>query len=151
MKQLAVALLAGVALCAAVADGAAQTSRFKGWAAISKELSGHGAVYLQPLMVFNTRPLNSTVEDEHTFLLGVGGRLRLWQSKTYVVFEAAPQVAGYKEGVDHVSFGFETRAGGHVFQLTIANALGTTYRQIARGGEVSGDWYIGFNLSRKFY
>jgi hypothetical protein len=47
-----------------------------------------------------------------------------------VVFEAAPQVAGYKEGVDHVSFGFETRAGGHVFQFTIANALGTTYRQI---------------------
>jgi hypothetical protein len=39
MKPLAVALLAGVALCAAVADGAAQTSRFKGWAAISKELS----------------------------------------------------------------------------------------------------------------
>jgi hypothetical protein len=120
-------------------------------AAISKEMSTHGAVYLQPLMVFNTRPLNSTVEDEHTFLLGFGGRLRLWQSRMYVVFEAAPQVAGYKEGVDHVSFGFEARAGGHVFQLTIANALGTTYRQIARGGDVSGDWYIGFNLSRKFY
>jgi len=120
-------------------------------AAISKEFAGRGAIYLQPLMVFNTRPLNSTAPDEHTFLLGVGGRLRLWQSRTYVVFEAAPQVAGYSEGVDHVSFGIETRAGGHVFQFTVANALGTTYRQIARGGEQSGDWYIGFNLSRKFY
>jgi hypothetical protein len=39
MKSLAVALVAGVALCGTVADGAAQTSRFKGWAAISKELS----------------------------------------------------------------------------------------------------------------
>lgn len=119
-------------------------------AAISKEFSGRGAVYLQPLMVFNTRPLDSLDTDEHTFLLGFGGRWRLW-SRTYAVFEAAPQVAGYSEGVDHVSVGFETRAGGHVFQLTIANALGTTYRQIARGGDVSGDWYIGFNLSRKFY
>jgi hypothetical protein len=43
-------------------------------AAISKEFTGRGAVYLQPLMVFNTRPLNSTASDEHTFLLGVGGR-----------------------------------------------------------------------------
>jgi len=102
-------------------------------------------------MVFNTRPANSTAADEHTFLLGFGGRLRLWQSRTYVVFEAAPQAAGYKDGVDHVSMGIETRAGGHVFQFTVANALGTTYRQIARGGEQSGDWYIGFNLSRKFY
>jgi len=119
-------------------------------AVVSKEFGKRGAVYLQPLMVFNTRALNSTDPDEHTFLLGFGGRLRLW-SRTYAVFEAAPQVAAYNEGVDHVSFGFETRAGGHVFQLTIANALGTTYRQIARGGEQSGDWYIGFNLSRKFY
>ncbi|MET0652532.1 MAG: hypothetical protein ABWY63_08430, partial [Hyphomicrobiaceae bacterium] len=39
MKPLAVALVAAVALCGAAADGAAQTSRFKGWAAISKELS----------------------------------------------------------------------------------------------------------------
>ena len=32
MKPLAVALVAAVALCGAAADGAAQTSRFKGWA-----------------------------------------------------------------------------------------------------------------------
>jgi hypothetical protein len=120
-------------------------------AAMSKEFTGRAAVYLQPLMVFNTRPAGSTDADDHTFLLGVGGRLRLWQSSTYVVFEAAPQVAGYSEGIDHVSVGIERRAGGHVFQFTVANALGTTYRQIARGGQQSGDWYVGFNLSRKFY
>lgn len=120
-------------------------------AAISKEFAGRGALYLQPLMVFNTRPATSVSPDEHTFVLGFGGRLRLWQSRTYVLFEAAPQTAGYKDGVDHVSIGIETRAGGHVFQFVVANALGTTYRQIARGGDQSGDWYIGFNLSRKFY
>ena len=120
-------------------------------AAVSKEFANRAAVYLQPLMVFNTRPENSTDPDEHTFLLGFGGRLRLWQSRMYVVVEAAPQVAGYSAGVDHVSVGFEARAGGHMFQLTVSNSLGTTYRQIARGGDVSGDWYIGFNLSRKFF
>jgi hypothetical protein len=39
MRPLAVALIAGVALCGAADTGTAQTSRFKGWAAISKELS----------------------------------------------------------------------------------------------------------------
>ena len=121
-------------------------------AVASKEFERRGALYVQPLMVFNTRPdVDIDDEGEHTFLLGFGGRLQLWQSKTYIIVEAAPQVAGYKNGVDHVSVGLEKRAGGHVFQLTISNALGTTYRQIARGGDVSGDWYIGFNLSRKFY
>jgi len=121
-------------------------------AVLSRRFQNRGAIYLHPIVVFNAA--TDLVDDEdaqHTFLLGVGARVRLGQSKTYVLFEAAPQVAGYMDGVDHVSFGIEKRAGGHVFQLTIANALGTTLRQVARGGEFQGDWFIGFNLSRKFY
>jgi hypothetical protein len=68
-----------------------------------------------------------------------------------VVIEAAPQIAGYRDGVDHVSLGLEKRAGGHMFQLTVANSLGTTLRQIARGGPHRDDWFIGFNLTRRFF
>ena len=38
-----------------------------------------------------------------------------------------------------------------IFQLTFSNGLGTTLAQVARGGTARDDWYIGFNLSRKFY
>jgi hypothetical protein len=63
----------------------------------------------------------------------------------------APPIAGYKEGVTLVSFGFEQRAGGHVFQLNFSNGFGTTLAQVARGGTAKDDWYLGFNLSRKFF
>ena len=43
------------------------------------------------------------------------------------------------------------RAGGHVFQLNFSNNIGTTPSQIARGGFDNEDWYIGFNISRKFF
>ena len=59
--------------------------------------------------------------------------------------------AGYAPGTALMSFGLEQRAGGHVFQLTFSNGLGTTLAQVARGGTARDDWYIGFNLSRKFY
>lgn len=121
-------------------------------AVVAHEFTGRGAVYAQPLVVFNANPdsvLNG--QSEHTLLLGLGGRLRLGQSRTYLVVEAAPQVAGYNLGIDHVSFGVEKRAGGHMFQLTISNALGTTLRQVARGGPHRDDWFIGFNLTRRFF
>ena len=50
-----------------------------------------------------------------------------------------------------ISFGIEQRAGGHMFQLNFSNGFGTTLAQVARGGTAHDDWYIGFNLSRKFF
>jgi len=118
-------------------------------AVISRQFTQHGAVYVQPLFVFNTNPVEDG--DQDTMLLGFGTRYRLFKSRTYIVFEAAPVVSGHDAGIDHVSFGFEHRVGGHMFQLTIANALGTTMRQIALGGPHEDDWFIGFNLSRRFF
>ena len=45
----------------------------------------------------------------------------------------------------------EKRAGGHAFQLNFSNGFGTTLAQVARGGFNSDDWYLGFNISRKFF
>jgi hypothetical protein len=120
-------------------------------AVLSRQFSERGAVYLQPLFVSHTNPETDATENRHTMLLGVGTRIRLGQTRTYVVIEAAPQIAGYDAGIDHISVGIEKRAGGHMFQLTIANALGTTLRQVARGGPHRDDWFIGFNLTRRFF
>lgn len=112
------------------------------------------SVYAHPMAVFNAAFETTELEDgdtRHTYLLGLGARLRLGATRTYLIGEYAPRLGGYQPGVDHASVGIEHRAGGHIFQFNVSNSLGTTMRQIARGGAVAGDWYVGFNLTRKFF
>jgi hypothetical protein len=117
---------------------------------LSRELGSHGALYFEPIWVNNSNQLPSELTDDNdTFLFGIGGRLRL-RPTVYVVGEYIPRV-GYSPGVDHLTFGLEKRAGGHVFQINFSNNIGTTPAQIARGGFDNEDWYIGFNISRKFF
>ncbi len=68
----------------------------------------------------------------------------------YLVGEYVPRVNGFSSGDDHISFGIEKRAGGHLFQVNVSNGLGNTPAQIA-GGADRNNWFIGFNISRKFY
>jgi hypothetical protein len=120
-------------------------------AVVSRELGRFGAVYAHPIWVNNTNPEPSELVDENSaFILGVGTRLRIRPS-VYVTAEAAPRVAGYAPGDALISFGVEKRVGGHAFALNFSNGFGTTMAQIARGGTANDDWYIGFNISRKFY
>lgn len=116
---------------------------------LSRELGGRGAIYLQPSFVSNTNLIND-LGDDYTAMAGLGLRF-LAVPKTYLFIEASPRIAGYKQGVDLISFGFERQMGGHVFQLNFSNGFGTTLAQVARGGTAKDDWYLGFNISRKFY
>jgi hypothetical protein len=117
---------------------------------LSRELGSHGALYFEPIWVNNSNQLPSELTDDNdTFLFGIGGRLRV-RPTVYVVGEYIPRI-GYTPGVDHLTFGVEKRAGGHVFQINFSNNIGTTPAQIARGGFDNEDWYIGFNISRKFF
>ena len=119
--------------------------------AISRTLGPVGTVYVDPIWVNNSNPLPSQLADNNdTFLVGVGTRLRIRPS-VYLVGEIIPRVAGYDPGVNHATFGIEKLLGGHVFQLNFSNGFGTTTGQIARGGTSNDDWYLGFNISRKFY
>lgn len=124
-------------------------------AIVSRELGRHGALYLEPIWVNNSNSLPSELADHNdTFLLGVGARLRV-RPTVYVVAEIAPRVSGFDPGTNQASFAIEKRVGGHAFQLNFSNAFGTTMGQIARGGlkAQNGDanWYMGFNISRKFF
>ena len=49
------------------------------------------------------------------------------------------------------SLGIEKRLRGHVFQLNLSNGLGTTMAEMARGASSDNDWFLGFNISRKFF
>ena len=117
---------------------------------LSREMGTHGALYFEPIWVNNSNMLPSELADDNdTFLFGIGGRLRI-RPTVYIVGEFIPRV-GYTPGVTYGSFGIEKRAGGHVFQLNFSNGIGTTMAQLAQGGTDSQDWYIGFNISRKFF
>ena len=117
--------------------------------AISRELGDHGAVYVEPVWVHNSNLDDVPGDDNSSFLVGLGARLRV-RPTVYLTGEFAPR-AGYSPGVHQGSFAIEKRAGGHVFQLNVSNGFGNTMGQLARGGTSNDDWYLGFNISRKFF
>jgi hypothetical protein len=117
---------------------------------VSREYKDWLAIYAEPRWVNNSNPLpTELVDDNDTFFLGFGGRIRV-RPTVYIVGEFIPRL-GFEPGVNHGTFGVEKRAGGHVFQLNFSNGFGTTMGQLARGGTGSEDWYLGFNISRKFF
>jgi hypothetical protein len=120
----------------------------------SRRLGSRGAVYLVPAWIGNVRPESDPGPgDDASLVLGLGTRLRLGEAYA-VVAEVHPRVAGYQghpNGAMLASFAFERRVGGHAFQINVSNDLGTTPAQVARGRLGLDDWYIGFNISRKFY
>jgi plastocyanin len=126
-------------------------------AVISRTLATRVAVYAQPVWVGNTNNGEllhpelgpRRLDDESTFMVGVGSRIRIWKS-LLAVGEIVPRVAGFDNGDHHATFGIESQLGGHVFQLNFSNSIGTTPAQVAQGGS-EDDWFIGFNISRKFF
>jgi hypothetical protein len=120
----------------------------------SRRLGSRGAVYASPSWIGNVRPpSDSTSDDDGTFLLGLGGRVRLGEAYALLA-EIHPRLAGYKghpNSAALATFAVERRVGGHAFQINVSNDLGTTPAQVARGRTGLDDWFIGFNISRKFY
>ena len=117
--------------------------------ALSREFGEYGAVYVEPVWVHNANVLDLPGEDNSSLLIGLGARVRV-RPTVYLVGEVTPR-AGYSPGTHHGSFAVEKRAGGHVFQLNVSNGFGNTLGQLARGGTSSDTWYLGFNISRKFF
>ena len=118
---------------------------------LSKKIRKVAALYVEPMFVVNSNPAASgSGVDNNTLMMGLGGRFRI-RPATYLVGEVTPRLSGYKPGVDQASFAIEMRSGGHTFQINVSNGFGSTLRQLTDSG-VSGDsWFIGFNISRKFF
>jgi hypothetical protein len=118
---------------------------------ISRRAGKRAAFYVEPIWVNNTNPLPAALADHNdTFMIGLGTRIRV-RPTVYVVIETSPRVSGFRPGVNPFGVAIEKHAGGHQFQLNFSDSFGTTMAQIARGGTSRQDWYMGFNLSRKFF
>jgi hypothetical protein len=132
---------------------------------VSRTFGDRIAVYASPIVVWNTLTL-ATGHEEHehehegivttpvisnedyTFFTGLGGRFRFLRT-AYLVVEYTPRVAGYDPGEHIWGVGIEKYTRGHGFQLNLTNSFGTTYAQVARGGD-EHNIYLGFNITRRF-
>jgi hypothetical protein len=116
---------------------------------VSRKAGKVAAFYVEPMFVANTNP--AEIGDNNTTMIGLGTRVRI-RPATYLIGEVTPRLSGFRPGVNQGSFGIEMRAGGHTFQINFSNGWGTTLGQIAsRGGITADSWFIGFNISRKFF
>ena len=120
-------------------------------AIISRRLGDHAALYLTPTWVNNSNAQpQELVDDNDTVIMGIGGRFRI-RPTVYLVAEVTPRLSGYKPNTNQATFAIEKRAGGHMFQLNFSNGLATMPASLARGAYSNDHWYMGFNLTRKFY
>ena len=115
---------------------------------VSRNIGRWAAVYAEPIFVANSN--RAAQGDNSTFLVGLGARARIRPS-VYLFGEITPRLSGFDPGEHQISFGVESRAGGHLFQLNFSNGIGTTFGQIARGAGSLDTWFLGFNISRKFF
>ena len=126
-------------------------------AILSKRLGERASVYVEPTWVGNVNKPgrfhpsvdDGVTDDDDTLMVGLGARLRV-RPTVYLVGEYVPRIAGFDLGSHHASFAIEKRVGGHSFMINFSNSLGTTPAQIAQGAS-KDDWFIGFNIARKFY
>jgi hypothetical protein len=117
---------------------------------VSRNAGRRAALYAEPFYLLNTNSSSGQGSNNNTLMVGLGARARL-RPTVYVVGEITPRLTGYDPGVTQISFGIEGRAGGHQFQISVANGAGTTLGQMASGASNYDNWFIGFNLSRKFF
>ena len=124
-------------------------------------------LYASPTFVWNTSAVHEVeIEDGHedhdhtvvlpglddgysdTAYVGVGARVRIL-SGTFLVGEFSPRVWGHSPGRGIWGAAIEKQTRGHVFQLNFTNSFGTTFGQIASGGDTH-NVYLGFNIARRF-
>jgi hypothetical protein len=119
---------------------------------VSRTYGRRLAFYASPTFVWKSGTptaaggLDPAAED--TSYLGLGTRVLLPKT-TYVALEFTPRMSGFDPGRGVWGAAVEKHTRGHLFQLNFSNSFGTTYGQLARGGERS-NVYLGFNIARKF-
>jgi len=121
---------------------------------VSRTYGRHLAFYASPTFVWNSvTPMLGTdvplvTDDNNTAYVGLASRIGLPKT-TYIALEYTPRLTGFAPGRGTWGVAIEKHTRGHLFQLNFTNSFGTTYGQLARGGEHS-NVYLGFNIARKF-
>jgi len=121
-------------------------------AIIGRKFNQRFTLQLSPTVVHRNEVLLN--DDNDTYAMGIGGRLKLSKRVAFVVdyfyvFNGLPKDQNYNP----LSIGIDIETGGHVFQLHFSNASGMNEKAFIT--ETFNDWgkgdiQFGFNLSRVF-
>jgi hypothetical protein len=119
---------------------------------IGRKFNSLFSLQLSPTLVHRNEVLAN--DDNDTYALGIGSRLKLSKRIAFVVdyfyvFNGLPK----EQNHNPLSVGIDIETGGHVFQLHFSNACGMNERAFIT--ETAADWgkgeiKFGFNLSRVF-
>jgi hypothetical protein len=121
---------------------------------VSRTYGRRFAFYASPTFVWNSvTPMLGTdiplaSDEDNTMYVGLASRVMLPKT-TYIAMEYSPRLNGFAPGRGTWGVAIEKHTRGHLFQLNFTNSFGTTYGQLARGGE-HDNVYLGFNIARKF-
>jgi hypothetical protein len=126
---------------------------YTGQLLIARKVNRNLSLQLMPSIV-HKNTVDKTIENNDTYALGVGGRLKMTRSvalttEYYYRFDL-PQGNPY---YNPLGFGVEIETGGHVFQLVMTNSRGLTERAYlteTAGDFFNGDIHLGFNITRTF-
>ena len=126
---------------------------YTGQLLIARKFNAILSLQLMPTIV-HKNTVNRTIENNDTFALGIGGRLKVSKSialttEYYYRFNTNPNDPYYNS----LGFGIDIETGGHVFQLVMTNSRGLTERAVIT--ETDGDFFdgfihLGFNVTRSF-
>jgi|SRR6478736_10236981 len=120
---------------------------------IARKFTSNLSLQVMPSFV-HKNTVDKTIENNDTFVLGVGGRIKVSRSvaitsEYYHRFNVMDTNPYY----DAIGVGVDIETGGHVFQIVLTNTRGLTERAFLTEttGQVSkGDIHLGFNITRTF-
>ena len=119
---------------------------------LTRKLNERASLAIVPSLTHRNL-VESTLQSNDQFTLGIGGRYKLTQRMS-VNSEYHLPIKGLDDGTTNsLSLGVDIETGGHVFQLHITNSQGMFERAFlteTTGRWTEGDLYFGFNLSRVF-
>jgi hypothetical protein len=157
-SPVSVVLVAGMSVITQENDDPAKDITFSSrvgyyyQAIVGRKFNQRFTLQLSPTVVHRNEVFLN--DDNDTYALGVGSRLKLSKRVAFVVdyfyvFNGLPKEQNYNP----LSLGFDIETGGHVFQLHFSNASGMNERAFIT--ETFNDWgkgdiQFGFNLSRVF-
>lgn len=86
------------------------------------------------------------------YSLTLGAYIQYYIMDTWsLIIEVNPTLRGWRDKYDSFAFGVELETGGHFFKILVGNNTAINLSQYLAGAGnsfKSGDWHLGFNISR---
>ena len=101
-----------------------------------------------PTYLYNSHIYCADIQYSFT----MGFYFQYYLSETWsLIFEANPTISGWRDQFDSYAFGIEIETGGHFFKFLVGTNHRMNFPQYIAGAESSfksGDWFLGFNITR---